>query len=399
MLEQVHAWLEHHGIPPSAVLTKHAGSRLTLIGVPVSRANDLLGASYQLYYHAGTNETVLRTLSYELPEALHEHVQTIVPTTHFGFPRASWQKSSMRPDEETMAPPNSTAEDSDLGTSLSRRQINTVTPDILRWLYKTSAYVPTAADRNVLGVAGFKDLYPSPRDLMQFMKLFRTDGTYATYTVILVNGGSYNPNAPHEEPNLDVQTSFGIAYPIRLIFYSIGSGDAFARWLEYMLDQAAVPQTITISYGNPESQVSPEYATYVCNLFAQIGARGASVIVSSGDDGVGEGKCLFNDGRGNSYVQFTPTFPSTCACRFVLPARMQCTVLNALAGPWVTSVGGTTGAYPEVAAKISGGGFSLYFPRPPYQDLAVPTFLQNIGSQYYGLFKSVRCCQFYPFNF
>ena len=228
----------------------------------------------------------------------------------------------MRPDEETMAPPNATAEDSDLGTSLSRRQINTVTPDILRWLYKTSAYVPTAADRNVLGVAGFKGLYPSPRDLMQFMKLFRTDGTYATYTVILVNGGSYNPNAPDEEPNLDVQTSFGIAYPIRLIFYSIGSGDAFARWLEYMLDQAAVPQTITISYGNPESQVSPEYATYVCNLFAQIGARGASVIVSSGDDGVGEGNCLFNDGHGNSYVQFTPTFPSTCACRFVLPARM-----------------------------------------------------------------------------
>ena len=71
----------------------------------------------------------------------------------------------------------------------------------------------------------------------------------------------------------------------------------------------------------------------------------------------------------------------------------------AFTGPWVTSVGGTTGAYPEVAAKISGGGFSLYFPRPPYQDLAVPTFLQNIGSQYYGLFKSVRCCQFYPFNF
>ena len=319
VLEQVHAWLEHHGIPPSAVLTKHAGSRVTLIGVPVSRANDLLGASYQLYHHSGANETVLRTLSYELPEALHEHVQTIVPTTHFGFPRASWQKEIIHPGGETMAPPNATAEDSNLGTSLSRRQINTVTPDILRWLYKTSAYVPTAADRNVIGVSGFSNQYPSPSDLMQFMKQFRTDGTYATYTVIMPNRGSYNPNAPHEEADLDVQASMGIAYPTRLIFYSVGAspGDPLTAWLEYMLDQAAVPQTITSSYGHFEYLYPREYAKYACNLYAQLGARGASILASSGDDGVGRGNCLFNDGHGNSFVQFTPTFPSTCTCRFV----------------------------------------------------------------------------------
>jgi len=106
----------------------------------------------------------------------------------------------------------------------------------------------------------------------------------------------------------------------------------------------------------------------VCNLFAQLGARGASILVSSGDDGVGEGNCLFNDGHGNSYVRFLPTFPSTC--------------------PWVTSVGGTTGIDPEEAARFSGGGFSVYFSRPLYQNPAVPTFLQNIGGQYYGLYNA-----------
>jgi hypothetical protein len=57
-------------------------------------------------------------------------------------------------------------------------------------------------------------------------------------------------------------------------------------------------------------------------------------------------------------------------------------------GPWVTSVGGTTGFDPE-AARFSGGGFSEYFPRPTYQNRAVPAFLQTLGSQYYGLYKCV----------
>ncbi len=60
-------------------------------------------------------------------------------------------------------------------------------------------------------------------------------------------------------------------------------------------------------------------------------------------------------------------------------------------GPWVTSVGGTTGDNPEIAADLSGGGFSNYFPRPFYQDIAVPLFLQDVGDIYDGLFKFVHC--------
>ena len=47
------------------------------------------------------------------------------------------------------------------------------------------------------------------------------------------------------------------------------------------------------------------------------------------------------------------------------------------AGPWVTSVGGTAGHDPEFAASLSGGGFSDYFERPDYQEVAVPAFLRN----------------------
>jgi tripeptidyl-peptidase-1 len=62
-----------------------------------------------------------------------------------------------------------------------------------------------------------------------------------------------------------------------------------------------------------------------------------------------------------------------------------------LQGPFVTTVGGTTQVNPEVAASLSGGGFSNYFPRPSYQVEAVSSYLQSIGSQYSGLFKCVFC--------
>jgi hypothetical protein len=45
----------------------------------------------------------------------------------------------------------------------------------------------------------------------------------------------------------------------------------------------------------------------------------------------------------------------------------------------------------EVAAGLSGGGFSNYFMRPRYQFDAVEGFLQAIGNQHAGHFKCARC--------
>ncbi|KAH9032876.1 hypothetical protein EDB85DRAFT_1164303 [Lactarius pseudohatsudake] len=42
------------GRPP--ISTTHGGSWLMLTGVPVSQANELLGASYQLYWYSGTGD-------------------------------------------------------------------------------------------------------------------------------------------------------------------------------------------------------------------------------------------------------------------------------------------------------------------------------------------------------
>ena len=42
----------------------------------------------------------------------------------------------------------------------------------------------------------------------------------------------------------------------------------------------------------------------------------------------------------------------------------------------------------EVAASPSGGGFSNYFPRHPYQQDVVPNFLQQLRSQYAGVYSA-----------
>ncbi|KAH8991251.1 peptidase S8/S53 domain-containing protein [Lactarius akahatsu] len=353
-VQLVHSWLEHHRVLPSSISVTHGGSFLTVTRASVSQANDLLGASYQLYTHTKTNETIIRTLGYSLPVALHGHVQTVAPTTFFSSPLTQWQTPHKRSSVAAVglgkSPP------AELVKMPPSRRITSVTPAFLRWLYNTFAYVPSATDRNVVGITGFAEQYPNPADLTSFMRKYRPDGIDATYVVELYNGAGYDPNNPGLEANIDLQLSEGMSYPTPHIFYSIKAsenGDVFLAWLDALLSQESVPQTITTSYGDYEKLHPMEYATQICDLFAQLGARGASVLFSSGDHGIGEGDCKNDDGA----VRFTPLFPATC--------------------PYVTAVGGTTSFVPEVAASLSGGGFSEYFLRPWYQQQAVYSGLYN----------------------
>jgi tripeptidyl-peptidase-1 len=103
-LELVGSWLAHHEVPSSAVSTTHGGGWLTIKKVPLAQANTLLGASYQTYRHTETNESVIRTVGYSLPAALHEHVQTVAPTTYFGSPRPFRQPSKL--ESNTPTPPD-----------------------------------------------------------------------------------------------------------------------------------------------------------------------------------------------------------------------------------------------------------------------------------------------------
>ncbi|KAH9018585.1 hypothetical protein EDB85DRAFT_2154357 [Lactarius pseudohatsudake] len=79
------------------------------------------------------------------------HIQAVAPTTYFASTRTRRQTPHRRSVKAAAGKPV---------TVLSSRAGH-VTPSQLRGLYKTFAYVPTAADRNTLGVFGFRKDYPS----------------------------------------------------------------------------------------------------------------------------------------------------------------------------------------------------------------------------------------------
>ena len=130
------------------------------------------------------------------------------------------------------------------------------------------------------------------------------------------------------------------------------------------LPNSEIPNSISISYNENEQEIPVSYATQVCNMFAQLGARGKTVIFCSGDFGPGE-YCLSNDGTNS--LKFQPQFPASC--------------------PWVTSVGGTTQVEPEIAGYFSSGGFSNIWPRPAYQEHAVSSYLEKIGDHNKGYYN------------
>src|SRR6266702_2708584 len=276
-LELVHSWLAYHGLQSSSISTTHGGNWLTITGVLVSQANELLGASYQLYRHAGTNNTaILCTVGYALPTVLHAHVQTVAPTTFFSSTR-TLQQTPHRNSVRVAGAPATAAPRAPVTVLSSRDEPEDVTPEYLRRLYKTFDYVPAATGKNSLGITGYNNEIPSRLDLTVFMTVLRNDAVDAIFTVEPVNGGT---------------------------------NDTFISWLAYVLKKENIPQTISFSYGEDEKNYPPEYLKSVCDLFAQLGARGVSVLFATGDHGVGKGDC--KDGSGK--VQFIPTFPSSCMC-------------------------------------------------------------------------------------
>lgn len=150
-------------------------------------------------------------------------------------------------------------------------------------------------------------------------------------------------SATSKEANLDFQAISGINYKTPIISYSTGgsppfipsqstpdnSNEPYLVWVNWLLSQKSIPQVISTSYADDEQTVPVSYARRVCQQFAQVGARGTSLLFASGDSGVGSyGDCVSNDGKNTD--KFLPEFPPSC--------------------PYVTAVGATKDFEPEVVA-------------------------------------------------
>jgi tripeptidyl-peptidase-1 len=375
--DQVLSWLYLEGVSNDTFETY--GNWISF-RANILQAQQILKTRFFYYHHKDSQTTVIRTLEYSLPHGIHPHIHLIQPTTRFGQPNTHGNgrlnaRGALPVDQPIVA----TSED------LTAECGAVMRPDCLRELYGLHDTRAKPDPRNRLGVSGFLDQYARHSDFYHFMQRFSPGASDADFDVVTINGGM-NPEvspASSTEASLDIQYAAALAYSASVTFYSTGGrapwvsetgqmgpnnseNEPFLDQLHYLvkLPDSELPSVLSTSYGEIEHSVPPSYAKSVCNLFAQLGARGVSVIYSSGDSGVGE-SCLSNDGTGRA--KFQPIFPASC--------------------PFVTAVGGVEGINPEIALDFSTGGFSDIFHRPKYQDQAVSRYLDHLGDQWSGLYN------------
>ncbi|KAI0646155.1 subtilisin-like protein [Trametes meyenii] len=355
-VQAVDAWLGEHGL--TAKRLSPAGDWLSL-EVSVSQASSLLDTNFSVFRHTETRTESVRTLAYSLPQSLRGHIDLVHPTVSFAVP-------TMRTAGPTIQK-----------AGISRRDLNAACgngtiPACLQELYQIPLAPATQKDNN-LGVTGFFGNSAHFAWLESFLKAERPDMDPTTnFTVVGIDGGTNDQDGPSvSEGELDIQYTVGLATNVPVTYYFVGidnqDGDlsGFLDEANFLLGLDKPPQVLTTSYGFQESTLSFALTDKLCQAYAQLGARGTTILFASGDSGVG---CA-----PGSSSNFEPTFPSNCPLQ--VPAD-------------VTSVGGTQSFSPEQGWVGSSGGFSNYYARPSYQDGAVSAYLNALGDTNKGRFNA-----------
>ncbi|KAJ5886113.1 Peptidase S8/S53 subtilisin/kexin/sedolisin [Penicillium subrubescens] len=345
----------------------------------VEKANHLLEANFQYYVNRYKQVERLRTLEYSIPDSLIAHINLVTPTTRFG---------QLHPNRITLHGKAKAADETfrKAVQSASTDCNSAITPQCLKDLYKVGDYQADDTNGNKVAFASYLEQYARYSDLALFEQDIAPYAQGLNFTVIEYHGGlnDQNSRSDSSEANLDLQYIVGVSAPVPVTEFSTGgraplvpdldqpdpnnnNNEPYLDFLQNVvkMEDKDIPQVISTSYGEDEQSVPASYARSVCNLIAQLGSRGVSVIFSSGDSGVGAA-CQTNDGKNTTH--FPPQFPAAC--------------------PWVTSVGATTHTSPEKAVYFSSGGFSDLWKRPDWQNDAVSTYLNKLGNRQAGLFNA-----------
>ncbi|UJO13809.1 Tripeptidyl-peptidase SED2 [Fulvia fulva] len=399
----VKAWLDEHGISNGV----HSPSKDFIhVVLPIGKVEHLLDTAYSTYQHED-GETISRAAEWSLPKHLHEHIDVIQPTTSFfrakpqiiggpdlkgdTHPMSWWKKYSKQHFGRETGGQSSTGSGG-AGPISQVCNVNYTTPDCIRTLYGTYDYVPQVPDKSKVAHTNYLNESSNRNDIHLTLENFRPEAAQAAYefeNVIIANAQDNQVYTPaivaagtNIEANLDSINILSVSWPLNFTVFSTGgsppfmpdlvaptnTNEPYLTWLDYVLGEQDLPQVISTSYGDDEQTVPESYAKRVCAGFATLGARGISVLFSSGDSGVGPGgKCFSNDGKNTT--QFLPAFPAGC--------------------PWVTAVGGTKDFQPEVAVSrfASGAGFSNYFSAPSYQQSTVNAYIKSLNGLHDGLYN------------
>ncbi|KNG47969.1 tripeptidyl peptidase precursor [Stemphylium lycopersici] len=334
-------------------------------------ASHLIDADFGRYQYNGESP-VLRATHYSLPSEVADYVDFVYPVTQF-----------MRKPSKKASPSSESQPEKRQDSSSQTCPGGDTTPDCIKSIYNINYQIPDADSPVTFGIAGFLEEYPNQPLLHTFLENFspyrNTTGYNPLYnfTMASIQNGSTNDEGNGAEAQLDIQYSMPFIQPMNVTYFSTGGrgpyldengtevplatspDEPWIEFLEALLERNQLPTVLSISYTDDEEWIPRAYAKRACNLFMQLGARGTSVLVASGDGGsAGTG---FSECKNH---KFRPTFPVDC--------------------PYVTSVGATAAYSPLSAEWFSAGGFSEYFDRPAWQDADANKYLAQLNGSHDG---------------
>jgi len=318
--EAVHVLLLAYSIPPTHVEVNKNRDIVT-VRLPATLAEEIFRTKLFRFRHTGKVEAsfIRAHTPYSLPASIAPVVAYVSELIR--FPAIRDLPFVPVPDADSATAATATKSDdppSDAAFQACGRECGGyVTPQVLseRYNLPTTLSDPCASN-NSIALAEFQFQYYDRRDLIIFANSCGVDSVsveknYAhNAAVVCTRGGGCI------ESLLDIEwanvAAGGGAIPLS-VYYSMQY--SILDWISAVNDNEDAELVHSVSYGNDElQQTSTEYMLSVNTEFMKAGARGISIFIASGDQGV-----YGREGPGNNV--FHPDFPAS--------------------SPWVTSVGGT----------------------------------------------------------
>ncbi|GMH67202.1 hypothetical protein TrST_g14115 [Triparma strigata] len=321
-----------------SVTSKTPNSDILTVRTTFAKAEEMLDAKYGTYSHKETGHKIHRSMSYEIPSEIREHVALVGPTTRFPKPSQAMKLKSSDDDESLKSYSNS--------------------PDNLRALYSVNDVLGGTASKNNQAVTAFLGQYYSESDLAKF---WEKEFPAGADTPIKLMGDATTGRAGVESMlDIEYMPAMGALNPTEFWGFSGASpmddaDEPFLTWLSTVSNTTddEVPLVFSTSYGEDETvEVPSDYADRINTEFMKCGLRGISLLFASGDSGAASdaGTCPGD--------KFMPMWPA--------------------GSPYVTAVGGTTGgSMPESAWSGSSGGFSDVFAAPDWQADVTASYAAN----------------------
>jgi len=190
--------------------------------------------------------------------------------------------------------------------------------------------------------------------------------------------GPFKSSPPNVECTLDIEMITAIGLNGTNFFWTVSGW--VLEFAEDLITYDDPPLVNSISWSADERSEGQQYNFRVDAEWQKLGTMGVSVLAASGDDGaVGESTCTGHKNVFNPGYPATSPYVTSVGATMLIGTPTTTTTPPICAGrEWVCALSGNEDPADENrGGYATGGGFSVYEPRPSYQNTAVSAYLND----------------------